>query len=110
MTQLGCSLLERLLAADPGHRGPRVDCGAGHPAEFVGYRAKTIDTVLGPVELRRVWYHCAECGRGLAPLDDELGTAGVSLSPGLRTMVARAAEAVPFAKAKDCWPTWAGSS
>lgn len=101
MTQLGCSLLERLLAADPGHRGPRVDCGAGHPAEFVGYRAKTIDTVLGPVELRRAWYHCAECGRGLAPLDDELGTAGVSLSPGLRTMVARAAEAVPFAKAKD---------
>ena len=49
MTQLGCRLLERLLALDDGYRGPRIDCGAGHAAEFVGYRAKTVDTVLGPV-------------------------------------------------------------
>jgi hypothetical protein len=32
MTQLGASLLGRLLAADTGHRGPRIDCGAGHCA------------------------------------------------------------------------------
>ncbi len=99
MTRLGASLLEQLLAADGGHRGPRADCGAGHQAQFAAYRAKVIDTVLGPIRLRRAWYHCGQCRHGLAPRDGELGIAGVSLSPGLRAMVARAAAAVPFAKA-----------
>jgi hypothetical protein len=35
MLQAGCGMLEQLLAADPGHRGPRVPCGQGHAAEFV---------------------------------------------------------------------------
>ena len=49
MTTLGASLLEGLLAADAGHRGPRTDCGTGHQASFVAYRVKQVDTVLGPV-------------------------------------------------------------
>jgi hypothetical protein len=39
------------------------------------------------------------CGHGLAPRDAELGVAGQAMSPGLRKMAARAAAAVPFAKA-----------
>ena len=51
----------------------------------MSYRAKTIDTVLGPVRLRRAWYHCAACAHGLAPRDAELGVPGsASMSPGLR--------------------------
>ncbi len=99
MARLGASLLEQLLAADAGYRGPRVACGAGHDAVFVSYRVKTIDTVLGPVGVRRAYYHCGQCGHGAAPRDGELGVAGASLSPGLRAMAARAAAAVPFAKA-----------
>ena len=108
MTRLGASLLGQLLATDTGHRGPRIDCGAGHLGEFVSYRTRTIDTVLGPVELRRAYYHCATCRRGVAPRDDELGVTGVSLSPGLRKMTARAAAAVPFAKAADLLAELAG--
>ncbi len=37
MLQAGCGMLEKLLAADPGYRGPRVPCGQGHEAEFVSY-------------------------------------------------------------------------
>jgi hypothetical protein len=99
MTRLGAGLLEDLLGLDTGYRGPRADCGAGHQAEFVSYRDKTIDTVLGPVTARRAWYHCAACGHGLAPRDAELGTARGSMSPGLAKMTAQAATAVPFAKA-----------
>ena len=99
MTRLGASLLEDLLAADAGYRGPRVDCGSGHQAAFVSYREKTIDTALGPVTVRRAWYHCATCGHGLAPRDAELAVAGASMSPGLAKMTARTAAAVPFAKA-----------
>ncbi len=60
-----------------GYRGPRVPCGQGHKAEFVAYRDKIIDTVLGAVTHTRAWYHCAACGHGLAPRDaDDLeGTA-----------------------------------
>jgi hypothetical protein len=108
MTQLGCGLLERLLAADTGYRGPRAGCGAGHQAVFVSYRAKTIDTVLGPVTLRRAWYHCGDCGRGVAPKDTELGVDGASMSPGLAKMTARAAAAVPSAKATGLLTELAG--
>ena len=47
-TRLGASLLEDLLALDPGYQGPRAACGSGHLARFVSYRDKVIDTVLGP--------------------------------------------------------------
>jgi hypothetical protein len=100
MLRLGGSLLEDLLSLDPGHRGPRVECGEGHQAAFVAYRPKGLDTVLGPVRLRRAWYHCTACGGGLAPRDAELGVAGVALSPGLRAMVARVGSAEPFAQGR----------
>src|SRR5450759_3122659 len=83
---LGGAMLGEALSADPGHRGPRADCGHGREAVFAGYREKVIDTVPGPVALRRAWYHCADCGHGLAPRDDELGVAGTSMSPGLAAM------------------------
>jgi hypothetical protein len=92
-------MLGQLLAADPGYRGPRVPCGRGHKAEFISCRGKVIDTVLGPVTLKRAWYHCAACGHGLAPRDAELGVACASMSPGLAAMNDQAAAAVPFAGA-----------
>jgi hypothetical protein len=96
---LGRSVLEPLLAADPGCRGPRTGCGAGHQAAFVSCRDKTVDTVLGPVTISRAWYHCAACGHGFAPRDQQLGIAGQTMSPGLARMTDRAAAAVPFTAA-----------
>jgi hypothetical protein len=99
MLAVGCGMLGQLLAADSGYRGPRVPCGQGHEAVFTAYRDKAIDTVLGPVTLNRAWYHCAECGHGVAPRDAELGVAGASMSPGLAAMNDLAAAAGPFAGA-----------
>ena len=98
LTSLGRGVLENLLTADAGYRGPRIGCGTGHQAEFVSYRPKTVDTGLGPVTVNRAWYHCATCGHGLAPRDAELGVAGETMTPGLAKMAARAAEAVPFTR------------
>jgi hypothetical protein len=108
MASLGASVLEQLLAADSGYRGPRAACGAGHDAAFVAYRAKVIDTVLGPVTLRRAYYHCRQCRHGAVPKDAELGVGRASMSPGLRAMTARAAAAVPFAKAGSLLAELAG--
>jgi hypothetical protein len=82
MLKLGGGMLGKLLAADPGYRGPRIDCDAGHQAEFISCRDKTFDTVLAPVTVSRAWYHCAPCKHGLAPKDAWLGVAGTSMSPG----------------------------
>ena len=108
MLRLGGGLLGQLLAADPGYRGPGMPCGQGHEAEFVSYRDKLIDTVLGPVTLTRAWYHCAACEHGFAPRDAELGVAGASLSPGLAAMTDRAAAAGPFAGAAGLLADLAG--
>lgn len=108
--ELGRQVLEPLLAADTGYRGPRVACGEGHQAQFVSCRDKTIDTVLGPVTLRRAWYHCAECGHGPGPRDAGLGVAGGTMSPGLARMTDRAAAAVPFGAAATLVGELAGIS
>jgi len=108
LLRLGGGMLEQLLAAGRGHRGPRVPCGQGHEAVFAGYRDKSFDTVLGLVTLTRAWYHCAGCGHGLAPRDAELGVAGETMSPGLAAMNDRAAAAVPFAKATGLLEELAG--
>jgi hypothetical protein len=99
LLKLGAGMLGGVLSADRGHRGPRVPCGNGHEAVFAGCRDKTFDTVLGPVTVTRAWYHCGECGHGLAPRDAGLGVAGASMSPGLAAMNDIAAAAGPFAGA-----------
>jgi hypothetical protein len=76
------AVLEDLLAADAGYAGPRLDCGAGHQARLAGYRDKAAGTVLGPVTLRRVWYHCGKCGHGLAPVTPSWGWPGRACHPG----------------------------
>jgi hypothetical protein len=108
LLRLGGSMLEQVLAADPGHRGPRVPCGQGHEAEFIAYRDKVIDTVLGPVTISRAWYHCEACRQGLAPRDAGLGVTGETMSPGLAAMNDRAAASVPFAEAAGLLEELAG--
>lgn len=110
MLHTGAALLEQVLGADTGYRGAWVDCGVGHHAQFVGYRVKNLDTVLGRIALRRAYYHCHRCRHGVVPRDEDLAVTGASLSPGLRRMTARAAAAQPFAQATDLLAELAGVS
>jgi hypothetical protein len=110
LLKLGGSMLSDLLSQDRGTRGPRVSCGNGHQAELESVRGKVIDTVVGPVTLRRAWYHCAKCKHGLAPRDAELGVTGMSMSPGLSAMNDLAAAAGPFAGAARLLQELAGIS
>jgi hypothetical protein len=99
LTAAGARLLEAALGGQDGYAGPRAGCGCGAQAVYAGCRDKTITTVLGPVRLTRAWYHCGQCGHGLAPRDEQLGVAGASLSPGLAEMIALAGAEVSFARA-----------
>ena len=101
LSTAGARLLQAVLdGGGDGYAGPRAGCGAGHQAVYAGSRPKTITTVLGPVMLRRAWYHCAACKRGFAPRDRQLGLlSGGALSPGLAEMTALAGAEVSFARA-----------
>lgn len=106
MQQVGSVLLEQLLNSDHGgHGGQRIACGGGHQAEFVDYRAKHLQTILGEVEVRRAYYHCAQCreggGRGVIPKDQELDVVGTSFSPGMRRLMARVGAQEPFDAARQ---------
>jgi hypothetical protein len=88
--QVGGRVLEKLLNADEGgQRGPRIDCGQGHQAEFIAYRTKEVVTVLSPVQLKRAYYHCADCKQGRIPKDEDLDIVDSSFSPGVRRMMGR---------------------
>ncbi len=97
MHQVGGVLLERLLNADGGgYRGARIPCGAGHHATFVDSRRKTVRTVLGPVAIRRAYYHCAVCHAGVIPKDRDLDIVETTFSPGVRRMLGRVGAKEPF--------------
>ena len=108
LASAGAALLQAALAADDGYAGPHAFCPGGHQAVYAGCRDKTVTTVLGPVTLRRAWYHCAECRRGFAPRDDQLGVSGTSASPGLAEMIALAGAEVSFARAAEMLSALAG--
>ena len=85
--QAGGVILEKLVNLDGGgYRGPRIDCGQGHLAEFVDYRSKSVITVLTPIQIRRAYYHCSACERGVIPKDKELDIVKTSCSPGVRRL------------------------
>lgn len=105
--QIGLAAITGVLDWAGAHTPARVPCpesvgadGAepGHDARLVARRAKTVRTLLGPVELVRGYYHCGACRHGFAPLDTRLGVAGSSLSPGLARAAALAGAEMPYAK------------
>jgi hypothetical protein len=106
MHRAGTVLLEQLLNGDHGgHAGQRIACGSGHQAEFIDYRSKHLQTILGDVQIRRAYYHCAQCpedgGRGVIPKDQELDVVGTSFSPGMRRLMARVGAQEPFDAARQ---------
>jgi hypothetical protein len=106
----GAALLQAVLdEQDDGYCGPHAACGCGGQAVSAGSRPKAVTTVLGPVTLRRAWYHCAACKRGFAPRDRQPGLlSGGTLSPGLAEMTALAGAEVSFARAAGLLSRLAG--
>ena len=85
----GASALTHLLRYDPPDADHHtIPCPCGHLARYKEVRSKTVLTVLGPVELSRPYYVCADCSQGQHPVDIELGVDKLESSPGVRRMQA----------------------
>lgn len=97
--RLAAAAIERHLNADRSdYAGPTQPCPCGQPARYAGRRAKSFTTVLGPLQLERAYYHCANCGGGFCPRDPALGMGERSLSPGVLRMVGLVGALVSFAE------------
>jgi hypothetical protein len=95
--RLAATALEKYLNQDHSdYAGPQLACRCGNPAESVGRRSKTFQTVLGEVTLWRAYYHCAHCKSGFFPRDRDLGLEDGSESPGIQRMTALTASMVSF--------------
>ena len=106
---IAARVLEAALNGDHrDYRGPAASCACGAVARYAGRRARTIITVLGPLQLQRAYYHCSECGHGFFPRDEALRIGSSSLSEGVLRMVGTTASLVSFAETEELLGTLAG--
>lgn len=97
--EIAARAIEQRLNADRSDDlGPHATCPCGGQAHYAGRRAKTIETVLGPIRVDRAYYHCRACEHGWCPRDVALGVVDTTLSPGVTRMVGRVGAAVSFAE------------
>ena len=98
--ELAARAVERRFNDDLSDQcGPTQPCPCGQTAHSAGRRAKTFETVLGALTLRRADYHCPDCHHGSFPRDRALNMARTDLSPGVTRMSGAAAALVSFAQA-----------
>ena len=89
------ALQNQLNADRSDYTGLRRPCPCGGSARFVDRRNKTVQTVLGDIELERAYYHCARCKQGICPRGQGLGMTG-PLSPGVARMSGNVGARVSF--------------
>jgi hypothetical protein len=99
---IGCVILQAALETmDNGKTTSHRLCACGCPQRYVSDRPKTLQTLLGPVEIRRAYYHCRNCGKGEFPLDRALGVDRTSLTPGVQEVVAWADAELAYGRASE---------
>jgi hypothetical protein len=90
------ALEQRLNADRSDHGGAELPCPCGAVAQYHGRHQKTFESVLGPLQLERAYYHCKQCQSGFCPRDRDLRLESFSLTPGVLRMTASAAALLSF--------------
>jgi len=107
--QLAGRAVEQRLNADTADAvGSGIPCRCGKAAHFVGRRSKQFHSVLGPLRLKRAYYHCPACGHGYCPRDRQLGIENTSLSPALTRMTGTVGAMVSFQEGSELLQELAG--
>jgi len=107
----GCTALEQLFAAmEQSLSSTAPACADGHRLRSAGKRAKHMLTILGPVDIRRLYFYDARCKHGHSPLDQVLDVEGMMFSPGVRNMMAYVGSKESFREAHEDLHRLAGLS
>jgi len=67
-----------------------------------------VQSVLGPLQLERAYYHCSSCGHGFYPRDKQLGIENTSFSAALTRMVGTVGAMVSFQEGSELLQDLAG--
>ncbi len=110
LQRAGAAVEQRLNADTRDARGSRTRCIGGQEARLVGRRSKQVQSVLGPLQLERAYYHCASCGHGFCPRDEHLGIENTSLSPALTRRVGTVGAMVSFQEGSELLTELAGGA
>jgi hypothetical protein len=93
----GAAALSRLLQFPaPTEEQRHRACPCGQQAHYHQLRAKSLLTVVGPVQVSRPYYWCPDCHRGQFPVDVELDMANKEFSPGVGRMQSLVGQDAPF--------------
>ncbi len=101
---------QRFNADTSDHIGPTAPCSCGQLARYAGRHAKTFQSALGELRVKRAYYHCEPCNSGFCPRDRALGLEGSSLSPAVTRMVGQVGAMVSFAEGSELMQGLAGVS
>jgi len=105
----GTTALSQLLQFPaPSEEGRTLACPCGQQAHYREQRSKPVLSVLGPVEVLRPYYLCAQCGVGQFPVDVELDIENTECSPGVRRMQAMVGQEAPFDHGREQMKVLAG--
>jgi hypothetical protein len=96
LRQVGAEALGQYLSAQPSIPGPTVACACGGEMRYQRHREACLISVFGPVTYRRGYYAGCGCGRGQAPLDQQLRLTPGGVTPGLADLLALAGIEVAF--------------
>jgi hypothetical protein len=96
--------LEELLN-DPAVHVPEDHTQAGESCH--GQRVNTVESLFGPLTLRRNYYSCREGGAGRVPLDESLGVIE-GCTPGLARLMCRAGALEPYEEASRSLEVYCG--
>lgn len=84
MQLLGRGLFQKVVNHQRnGYQGSSICCPCGESMRFVQHRNRDVHTAFGWIKISRAYYHCASCGKSLAPYDKSSGLGSEQLSPGL---------------------------
>ena len=107
--QAGSAALTELLQYEaPAPDQHQLPCPCGHHAQYRGLRSKPVLTVVGPAQVSRPYYRCAQCHQGQFPADVELDIVDTEVSPGVRRMMAVVGSAAPFDRGREQLEALAG--
>jgi hypothetical protein len=85
-----------------GYEGASLVCPhCAEDARFINRRGKSVQTLMGPIELHRPYYHCAACHRGTVPWDQSLGLNDRHFSRAAQELVALVGTLVSFPKGSE---------
>jgi hypothetical protein len=71
--EIGRQLVEAIVSSrGTGYSGKVIKTPSGEKAKHVETRTRTIKTLMGPVEIRRAYYHIGKGKGGYVPLDELL--------------------------------------